>query len=76
MLLKLREQIVSAASRTTPSTYSLRDGVSFTGLPCPSATVPPLVPTRSSQAAVRGALAGASCSSAASRVRSSATSMS
>ena len=32
MLLKLREQMASAASMMTPRTYSLRDGVSFTGL--------------------------------------------
>ncbi len=35
---KLREQIVSATSKMAPKTYSLRDGVSFTVLPCPSAT--------------------------------------
>ncbi len=29
MLLKLREQIASATRMTTPRTYSLRDGVSF-----------------------------------------------
>src|ERR1700681_3304695 len=45
MLLNLREQIVNATSKMTPNPYSLRDGVSFTGLPCPSATVPLLVPT-------------------------------
>ena len=48
-LLKLREQIVSATSKMAPSPYSLRDGVSFTGLPCPSATVPPPVPTVSAK---------------------------
>lgn len=32
VLLSLREQIVSAASKMAPSPYSLRDGVSFTGL--------------------------------------------
>jgi len=31
--LKLREQIVSATSKMTPSPYSLCTGVSFTGLP-------------------------------------------
>ena len=45
ILLKLREQIVSATSKMAPSPYSLADGVSFTDLPCPSATVTPLVPT-------------------------------
>src|ERR1700721_3133822 len=38
MLLNLREQIVKATSKMAPSPYSLRDGVSFTGLPSPSAT--------------------------------------
>src|SRR2546425_1104528 len=33
MRLKLREQIVSATSKTAPSPYSLCEGVSFTGLP-------------------------------------------
>ncbi len=45
MLLKLREQIASDTSKTTPSPHSLWDGVSFTGFPCLSATVPPPVPT-------------------------------
>src|ERR1700730_15381229 len=49
MLPSLREQIVSATSKMTPNPYSLRDGVSFTGLPCPSATVPPSVPTVSAR---------------------------
>src|SRR5580692_13213785 len=31
--LKLREQIVSATTKTAPSPYSLCEGVSFTGLP-------------------------------------------
>ena len=31
--LKFREQIVSATSRTTPSPYSLCEGVSFKALP-------------------------------------------
>src|SRR5260370_42269362 len=31
--LKRREQIVSATSKVAPSPYSLREGVSFTGLP-------------------------------------------
>ncbi len=48
-VLSLREQIVSAASMTTPRAYSLRDGVSFTGLRCPCATVPPPVPTVSAR---------------------------
>src|SRR2546425_2101455 len=46
---KLREQIVSATHNVAPSMYSLVDGVSFTGLPCPSATVPPPVPTLSAR---------------------------
>jgi hypothetical protein len=33
VLLKLREQIVIATSKMAPNPYSLRDGVSFTGLP-------------------------------------------
>ena len=44
-LLSLREQMVSATSKTAPSPYTLRDGVSFTVPPCSSATVPPFVPT-------------------------------
>src|SRR6266403_5880418 len=47
--LKLREQIVSATSKMAPSPYSLRDGVSFTGFPCPSATALPPVPTVSAR---------------------------
>src|SRR6202040_3065922 len=38
-----------ATSMTTPRRYSLRDGVSFTGLPCPSVTVRPPVPTLSAR---------------------------
>jgi hypothetical protein len=49
MLLSLREQIVSATSKVAPNPYSLRDGVSFTGFPCPPATVPPPVPTVSAR---------------------------
>jgi hypothetical protein len=45
VLPSLREQIVSAASKMAPSPYTLWDGVSFTALPCSSATVPPFVPT-------------------------------
>ncbi len=47
--LKLREQIVSTTSKMALSPYSLRDGVSFTGFPCPSATVPLPVPTVSAR---------------------------
>src|ERR1700722_12003312 len=43
-LLKLREQIVSATSKIAPSPYNLPAGVSFTGLPCLSANVPPPAP--------------------------------
>ncbi|MDQ1387610.1 MAG: hypothetical protein QOF56_1064 [Acidobacteriaceae bacterium] len=49
MLLSLREQIVSAISKVAPNAYSLRDGASFTSLPCLSATVPPPVPTVSAR---------------------------
>src|ERR1700686_5415371 len=49
MLLSLRAQIVSAISKVAPNAYSLRDGASFTSLPCLSATVPPLVPTVSAR---------------------------
>ena len=45
VLLNLREQIVSVTSKTTPSPYTLRDGVSVTVVPRSSATVPPFVPT-------------------------------
>jgi hypothetical protein len=45
MLLRLREQIASAASKMAPIAYTLWEGVSFTVLPCWSATVPPFVPT-------------------------------
>jgi len=41
----LREQIASATSKMAPNPYTLWDGVSFTILPCSSATVPPFVPT-------------------------------
>src|SRR6202790_5087776 len=49
MLLNLREHIVNATSKIAPNPYSLWDGVSFTGLPCPSATVRPPVPTVSAK---------------------------
>ena len=42
---KLREQTVSDPSKMAPNPYSLRDGVSFTSLLCPSATVLPHLPT-------------------------------
>src|SRR5207244_9946856 len=42
---KLREQIVSATHRVAPSMYTLHSGLTFTVLPCPSATVLPHVPT-------------------------------
>lgn len=48
-LLNLREQIVSDTSKTAASPYTLWDGVSFTGLPCPFATLPPLVATDSAR---------------------------
>ena len=76
MLPNLREQIVSATSMTMPRTYSLRDGVSFTGFPCAVRNCANCCPHCFSQAAVRGALAGASRSSSASRVKSLSTSMS
>src|SRR5438445_10613691 len=42
---KLREQMVSATHNVAPSMYTLHSGVTFTVLPCPSATVLPHVPT-------------------------------
>jgi hypothetical protein len=49
MLLSLREQIVSATGKMAQNPSSLLDAMSFTGRPCPSATVPPPVPTVSAR---------------------------
>jgi hypothetical protein len=45
----LREQNVSATSKMPLNTYSLRDGVSFTGLRFPSSTVVSLSATLSAR---------------------------
>src|SRR6266446_4476619 len=45
ILPKLCEQMNSDTSRIPPSPYTLWDGVSFIGLPCPSATVSLHLPT-------------------------------
>src|SRR5215467_3180278 len=49
ILLKFWEQKKSDTSRMMPSPYTLRDAVSFTGLPCPFATVLPRPPTLSAR---------------------------
>ena len=73
---KLREQIVSATHNVAPSTYTLHVGGDLHSSPVPVRNCAAASSHSLSHAAVRGALAGARRNSAASRVRSSATSIS